>query len=138
MKRTIKEDINDIKRFTSVMPKTLNETIGFNESVPMQEMEEPIEEPEQEIPAHEEPEEAPSGMDVKAFIDDIRKKSLKGMAQLADNPDDPNYDTLKKIWQICDKAYNDQKGGQMMQPQQQQPQQPAPAPVQPQPQQMMN
>ncbi len=133
MKRTLKEDIKDIKRFTSVMPKTLNESLGFNEDV---EMDEPIEEPEPEMPAHEEPEEeAPTGMDVKAFIDDIRKKSLKGMAQLADNPDDPNYDILKKIWQICDKAYNDQKQGQMMQPQQQ-PQQLAP--VQHQPEQMMN
>lgn len=126
MKRTIKEDINDIKRFTSVMPKSLNEMMEFNESVPM---EEPMDEPEPDAPAHEEPEEeAPTGMDVKAFIDDIRKKSLKGMAQLADNPDDPNYDILKKIWQICDKAYNDQKQGQMVQPQPQVQQ----APVQPQ------
>jgi len=38
-----------------------------------------------------------------AFVDDIRKKSLKGMAQLADNPDDERYQLLKKIWQICDK-----------------------------------
>lgn len=131
--KTIKEDIKNIKRFASVMPKTLNEVMDFNQQVPMDEMEEPIEEPmeEPEAPAHEPEEEAPSGMDVKAFIDDIRKKSLKGMAQLADNPDDPNYDILKKIWQICDKAYNDQKQGQMgqTQPQVQQVQQ---VPVQPQ------
>ena len=37
------------------------------------------------------------------IVDDIRKKSLKGMAQLADNPDDERYQLLKKIWQICDK-----------------------------------
>lgn len=54
-----------------------------------------------------------SAMDVKAFIDDIRKKSLRGMAQLADTPDDPLYDVLKRIWQTCDKAYNDQKENAM-------------------------
>ena len=66
-----------------------------------------------EMPAG--PEEAPTGADipeesedgdalnVEQFVDDIRKKSLRGMAQLAENPDDERYQLLKKIWQICDK-----------------------------------
>jgi hypothetical protein len=48
-------------------------------------------------------------MDVMAFVDDIRKKSLKGMAQLAENPDDERYQLLKKIWQICDKKPEQQQ-----------------------------
>lgn len=42
-------------------------------------------------------------LNVEQFVDDIRKKSLRGMAQLAENPDDERYQLLKKIWQICDK-----------------------------------
>ena len=57
-------------------------------------------------------------------IGDWGKKSLKGMAQLADNPDDERYQLLKKIWQICDKKPEQQTAfsapGQqpMQQPQQ--------------------
>ena len=56
--------------------------------------EEPVEEPE---------EKGEESMDIMAFVDDIRKKSLKGMASLAETPDDERYQLLKKIWQICDK-----------------------------------
>ena len=51
------------------------------------------------------PEEKGEGdaLNVEQFVDDIRKKSLRGMAQLAENPDDERYQLLKKIWQICDK-----------------------------------
>ena len=101
-KTTINENISSMKKMSSKMPKTINEAINFNEDgMEDQETEmmddEMLDEPEQ----HEEPQE--SGMDVMAFVDDIRKKSLKGMAQLADNPDDEWYQLLKKIWQICDK-----------------------------------
>ena len=37
-------------------------------------------------------------------IDDIRKMSLRAMAELADNPQDRYYENLKRIWQLCDKA----------------------------------
>jgi len=100
-KTTINENIKQLKKISSKMPKTINEAITFEndgEDVMDGEMadDEMIDEPQ-----HEEPQE--SGMDVMAFVDDIRKKSLKGMAQLADNPDDERYQLLKKIWQICDK-----------------------------------
>lgn len=42
-------------------------------------------------------------LNVEQFVDDIRKKSLRGMAQLAETPEDERYQLLKKIWQICDK-----------------------------------
>lgn len=99
----MKTNINQIRKISSKMPKTINEAINFNETDDMDMIDdepmggesmgdEPMEEPQ-----------ADSGMDVMAFVDDIRKKSLKGMAQLADNPDDERYQLLKKIWQICDK-----------------------------------
>lgn len=101
-KITINENINQLKRISSKMPKTINEAITFEDdgedimngdNVDNGEM---IDEPQPEEPQD-------NGMDVMAFVDDIRKKSLKGMAQLADNPDDERYQLLKKIWQICDK-----------------------------------
>lgn len=101
-KTTINENINQLKRISSKMPKTINEAITFEDDgedvmnggdISDDEM---IDEPQTEEPQD-------NGMDVMAFVDDIRKKSLKGMAQLADNPDDERYQLLKKIWQICDK-----------------------------------
>lgn len=102
-KNELKENINEIKRLTSVYPKSINEALNFNQleneddSMDMMDDEEMPEEPMDE-PKHDEGE-----MDVMAFVDDIRKKSLKGMASLAENPDDERYQLLKKIWQICDK-----------------------------------
>ena len=100
----LKKNINEMKRFAANMPKTINEAINFEEAGPEPHMRHNPE-PEME-PEHESEE---SGMDVMAFVDEIRKKSLKGMAQLADRPDDPLYEILKRIWQTCDKAYSDQK-----------------------------
>lgn len=105
-KDNLKTDINHIRNISAKMPKTINEAINFEGTDDLDTMDnEPIE----DEPVDTTPEEAPiekhedSSMDVMAFVDDIRKKSLKGMAQLADNPDDERYQLLKKIWQICDK-----------------------------------
>lgn len=100
-KKTINENIQQMKKVSSKMPKTIDEAINFG-GQPYEEDDElmgddMVDEPE----TQEEPEE--KGMDVMQFVDDIRKKSLRGMAQLADNPDDERYQLLKKIWQICDK-----------------------------------
>lgn len=107
-KNNIQKNIASMKKISSKMPKSINEAINFNESEDIdldmmddEPMEEPMNEPI-EAPM-EEPEPKASGMDVMAFVDDIRKKSLKGMAELAENPDDERYQLLKKIWQICDK-----------------------------------
>lgn len=102
-KNVIQENIKKLKNISSKMPKTINEAINFNEDDDMNMMDD---EPMEYEPMGDEPMEEPqadNGMDVMAFVDDIRKKSLKGMAQLADNPDDERYQLLKKIWQICDK-----------------------------------
>jgi len=100
-KKTIKENIQQMKKISSKMPKSINEAINFGEQ-PYEEDDELMDNDMVDEPEHqEEPEE--KGMDVMQFVDDIRKKSLRGMAQLADNPDDERYQLLKKIWQICDK-----------------------------------
>ena len=76
---------------------------------PMAEPEAPVDvaapEGEMPAPAADMPEEKGEGdaLNVEQFVDDIRKKSLRGMAQLAETPDDERYQLLKKIWQICDK-----------------------------------
>lgn len=106
-KDTVKSNINALKKMSSKMPKTINEAINFQdietESDEMDSMENddmPVEPAEKHIQHQEE---SDGEMDVMAFVDDIRKKALKGMAALADNPDSEKYILLKKIWQICDK-----------------------------------
>lgn len=108
MSKTQKIDsITKVKRFASLIPKTINEAINFDDS------EAPDIDMNDDIPQEPAPVETPvkqsEDMDVMAFIDDIRKKSLKGMAQLADNPDDERYQLLKKIWQICEKRPESQQ-----------------------------
>ena len=120
MKKTVKTNINEMQNLVKNMPKNINEALTFEgpDDELGYEDEEMPEEPEETV---EEPKEEP-GMDVMAFVDDIRKKSLKGMASLADNPDDERYQLLKKIWQICDKkpeqqtAFNNPNNTQMQQP----------------------
>lgn len=100
MKKTVKKNISEMQGLVKNIPKTINEALtfeggddeltGYEDEMPG-DVEEPVDEPKEE------------GMDIMAFVDDIRKKSLKGMASLADNPDDERYQLLKKIWQICDK-----------------------------------
>ena len=106
-KKEVKTNINEIKKISSKFPKTLKEALNFNETDDsIETMEEPPVEPEihQERHITHEPKEMQSvGMNVAEFVDDIRKKALRGMAELADNPDDEKYQLLKKIWAICDK-----------------------------------
>lgn len=57
----------------------------------------------------EEEEEEPQSQDVKQNIDDesildvIREMTLKGMTKLCKTPNDPEFQTLLKIFQICNK-----------------------------------
>jgi hypothetical protein len=125
MKKTVKKNINEMQDLVKNMPKTINEALSFegadDELANYEDEEMPEDDPIDEPKTDE-----GDSMDIMAFVDDIRKKSLKGMASLADNPDDERYQLLKKIWQICDKkpeqqtAFGNPNNGQM----QQQPQQP--------------
>lgn len=106
MKKEIRQNISEIKKISNKFPKTLNEALNFNslgEEDNIDVDDESIGETEPQIPKDNPVVSDNKEMDVMAFVDDIRKKSLKGMASLADNPDDERYQLLKKIWQICDK-----------------------------------
>lgn len=99
----IANDYKSVRKILSRLPKTLNEAMDFENRAEDDMMVDEPESYEPQGPEETQPKAAESEMDVTAFIDDIRKKSLRGMAQLADNPDDERYQLLKKIWQICEK-----------------------------------
>ena len=118
----LKNSINEIKRLTSKYPKSINEALNFNqlenetdEDVLMDD-EEPVDEP---VPTEDD------GISIDNFIANMRKESLGIMKKLADNPDDAVYQFAKKIFQLADKAHEDQKEGKDIngQPKQQQMQQ---------------
>ena len=110
-KNTMKTNIKQIRTISSRMPKTINEAINFNEDddMDMMDMDMPEEGPEEELPA-----ESPVAKDthnIDNFISNMRKESLGIMKKLADNPDDAVYQFAKKIFQLADKAHEDQKEG---------------------------
>lgn len=110
-KNTMKTNIKQIRTISSRMPKTINEAINFNEDddMDMMDMDMPEEGSEEELPA-----EAPAAEDthnIDNFISNMRKESLGIMKALADNPDDSVYQFAKKIFQLADKAHEDQKEG---------------------------
>ena len=120
LNEAIYEDFNDIteaEELQDPMKQTVSPEppAGMQEPENMAPQEAPVDAPAgQEAPVVDTPEQPMPGdmpedkggedaLNVEQFVDDIRKKSLRGMAQLAENPDDERYQLLKKIWQICDK-----------------------------------
>lgn len=105
--------LSSIKNLSNRMPKTINEAINFNEDMAYgdedmdmmddEPMEEPMEEP------MDAPVEEPQGAGAEKLLADIRKMSINGLAKLADNPDDPNYEMLKKIFLMLDKAVTEKQ-----------------------------
>lgn len=104
----MKTNITKIKNISSKMPKTINEAINFNEDDDMDIMDEPMDD---DMDFHEEEpiEEPSSDMGADALLSDIRKKAINGMAKLADTPEDPNYEMLKKIFLMLDKAVSEKQ-----------------------------
>ena len=113
---TLKNDINKMRAITSRMPKTINEAINFNEAENVDMLDEPMADeiptPETEMPVDEPvvpQEEVGVGAGAEKLLADIRKMSINGLAKLADNPDDPNYEMLKKIFLMLDKAVTEKQ-----------------------------
>ena len=52
------------------------------------------------------PEESGSEVDVTDTINKIRQMALQAIAKLADNPTSKQYDIMKRIWNICDKSFD--------------------------------
>ena len=127
-KITITENIGQLKRISSRIPKTINEAINFNEDYDDEMMgDEPMgdEMGDEQMP-QEKPMEAEEP-NIDRFIANMRKESLGIMKKLADDPDNAVYQFAKKIFQLAENAHEDQKEGkdingqpkqQMQQPQQ--------------------
>jgi hypothetical protein len=112
MKKNTPNNLKAIKNISSKMPKSINEAINFNDDMAyegedMEMMDEPMEEPVEE--PMESPIEEPQDMGADKLLADIRKMSINGLAKLADNPDDPNYEMLKKIFLMLDKAVTEKQ-----------------------------
>jgi hypothetical protein len=104
-KNTTKTNIKRIKNISSKMPKTINEAINFNEDDNMD-----YDMMDDDMDYQETPMREPSNdMDAEALLSDIRKKAINGMAKLADTPEDPNYEMLKKIFLMLDKAVSEKQ-----------------------------
>ena len=113
MKKTVKKNIAEMKNLVKYMPKTINESIQFETEDDELDGYEDEEMPEEGPLDEPEPEAEPSQMDASAhaaqLIDDIRKKALRAMADLADTPEDENYIMLKKVWQMTDRKPEQQQ-----------------------------
>ena len=121
----MKKNIFQLKNISAKMPKSLNEAINFNEDEDFDmdmmddetmENDYPMEkESMSNKPMNKNPMEKESigGNDsnIENFIANMRKESLGIMKALADNPDDSVYQFAKKIFQLADKAHEDQKEG---------------------------
>lgn len=111
MKKTsLKENIGHLRKISSKMPKTINEALNFQEDDDMDMMDEPMDSIEDEPMDSPKPT-ADDGPNIENFIANMRKESLGIMKQLADDPDDAVYQFAKKIFQLADKAHEDQKEG---------------------------
>lgn len=110
-------ELNDIQELLNKV-KTLNESILYNEDY--EGYEDEMIEPEMNAEMTQDDEEGvemgsemehvgteEEGMaqlDEMGAIDQIREITLKGMTKLCKTPEDAQYQALKKIFQMCDKA----------------------------------
>jgi hypothetical protein len=116
-KNTMKRNISAINKISKKMPKTINEAIDFNEEPYSNENlliddEEDMETPE--VGGEEQGGNPNASEKARQLIDDIRKMSLRAMAELADTPEDENYIMLKKVWSMTDRKPEQEKNN--MQP----------------------
>ena len=155
MKKTVKQNINEVRKLAKVMPKSLNEAIyedfqyGNEEEAPVEDDPQkkmapfapqfpegndetnntpaPAPAPTQDAaPAEaagaeagaapagdmgegEDVAENPASEKARGLIDDIRKTALRAMADLADDPESPEYENLKRIWSLCDRAVSEKQ-----------------------------
>lgn len=94
---------------TSALPTTLNETINFNDEynefdeVENTEFDDEVVDDSNTATNKEEVVPTPQN----DIVSKIRKIALEGMTALAETPNSPDYETLKKIWQFCDKKVSE-------------------------------
>lgn len=113
-KETYFKDLRAIQTLANKV-RTLNESLAFadeyDEPEDMQEMPMQQEMPQQEeMPMGQEEEQDPEEMVMQnsGAIEQIREIALKGMVELSKQTENPEYEVLKKIFLMVDKA-NDKK-----------------------------
>ncbi len=110
------EDLKETRTFLNKV-RTINEAMTFDEDYDAGESEynqDNIEDVEETIPMDQESECADEicDSDLPNEIDNIREIALKGMLKHVKNSKSPEYETLKKIFQFCDKVNNEKPEGQ--------------------------
>lgn len=124
MEKNVKDSLKKMKSLVKHMPKTINEAIDFNDDGVEMGINDNNYEDTREIEG-DAADEVVSGVETeenvmngaseraKQLIDDIRKKALRAMAELADTPEDENYIMLKKVWQMTDRKPEAEKKPEM-------------------------
>lgn len=112
-KQVINKLITEMKQMLDNKKSLTVESLVFNESEEDygydKESEEQIPtENEYEIDVDTTPSDSGVETEVKPMIDQIRKMALQGISKLAEHPESETYNTLKKIWQLVDKAIESQ------------------------------
>ena len=109
-----KQLISEMKQLLS-KPKLTVENMIFSDV-----NEEDFEKPDEFNDGYEEekevetvPEESGSEVDVTDTINKIRQLALQAIAKLADNPTSEQYQLLKKVWNLVDKAFENKDNKQV-------------------------
>lgn len=108
---SLNEHMTRLMRKAQKMPRTISEAMDtFSED----DMREFADEPDA---GHEYAEDkcAERQTDGGEVVSVIRKTALKAMAELSDCPDSEDYQTLKKIFLLCDNANNKKEKPEMAQ-----------------------
>jgi hypothetical protein len=112
MKKDFTKDFDEIKQMTDIIHKRcLKESISFNDSYCDEDDEyNDFDDKEQEpiAPRNADEEIEAELQDDNSPINQIRGIALKGMTALYKTPEDPQYEVLKKVFSLIDKA-NDKK-----------------------------
>lgn len=123
-----KNYINELHSIQELLNKvrTIKESVLFNEEYDNVEDEMMEPEMQEEMPDEEgiemdtemdkigTEEEGMAQLDEMGAIDQIREITLKGMTKLCKTPEDAQYQALKKIFQMCDKAIDTEAKEQQM------------------------
>lgn len=110
--------MNELESIQNLLNKvrTINESVLYNEEYDNFEDEMMEPEMQEEMPDEEgvemgsemehvgTEEEGMAQLDEMGAIDQIREITLRGMTKLCKTPEDAQYQALKKIFQMCDKA----------------------------------
>ena len=108
------EELKEARNFINKV-RTINEAMTFDEEYDDDSIYgNDIEDVEDTRPIESEPEciGGECDSDLPNEIDNIREIALKGMLKHVKNSKSPEYETLKKIFQFCDKVNNEKPEGQ--------------------------